>query len=60
MQSLADHGPDNDMLCPHGPPPFVNSYSHEQDVQTVAHHVEKGDRPCTQPPVKHNRMRNLF
>ena len=49
MQSLADHGPDNNMLYPHGPSPFVNSYSHEQDMQAVAHHVEKG----TDPVFKH-------
>ena len=48
------------MLYPHSPPSLVNSYSHEQDMQAVAHHVEKGDRPCTHPPAKHQRMRNLF
>ena len=51
MQSLADHGPNNNMLYPHGLPPLVNNYSHEQDVQAVAHHVENGNRLCTQPPV---------
>ena len=33
------------MLYPHGQIPFVNSYSYEQDVQAVAHHVEKGTDP---------------
>ena len=48
------------MLYPHGPPPFVNSYSHEQDMQAVTHHVEKRERPCIQPPAKHNRTGNQF
>ena len=60
MQSLADCGPDNNMLYPHGLPPLVNNISHEQDVQAVAQHVEKWDRPCTQSPAKCNRMRNRF
>ena len=60
MQSLADHGPNNHMLYPHGPLPFINSYSHEQDVQSVAHHVKNGDRPCIQSPAKCNRTRNMF
>ena len=36
MQSLADCGPNNNMLYHHGIPPLVNSYSHEQDMQAVA------------------------
>ena len=59
MQSLADHGPNNNMLYPHSPSPLVKSYSHEQDVQAVTHHVEKNEKPHTQPP-KHNRMGNTF
>ena len=43
MQYLADHGPNSDMLYPHGLPPIVNNNSHEQDVQAVVHHVEKGE-----------------
>ena len=43
-----------------GLPPLVNNYSHEQDVEAVAHHVKKGDRPCTQSSAEHNRMRNRF
>ena len=58
MQTLADCGPNNNMLYPHGLPPLVNNNSHEQDVQAIAHHIEKGDRPCTQSYVKHNRMRS--
>ena len=46
------------MLYPHGLPPLVINNSH--DVQVVAHHVEKGDRPCTQSSSKHNRVRNRF
>ena len=49
MQCLADHGPDNNMLYAHGPPCFINSYSHEHDIQAVTPHVEKWDRSCTQP-----------
>ena len=60
IQSLADHSPDNNMLYPHGLLSLVNTYSHEQDVQAVTHHIEKGDRPCTQPPAKCTRMRNRF
>ena len=41
MQSLADHGPDNNMFYPHDPPPLVNSYSHEQNMQAVTYHIEK-------------------
>ena len=48
------------MLYQHGLPPFVNSYSHEQDMQAVAHHIEKGERPCTQPSAKYTRVRNRF
>ena len=42
MQCLADCGPNNNMLYPHGLPPLVNNNSHDQDVQAVAHYVEKG------------------
>ena len=41
IQSLADCGPDNNMLYPHGLPHLVNNYSYVQDVQAVPHHVEK-------------------
>ena len=37
MQSLADKGPDNDMLYPHGPPLLVNRDSHEQSMQATTH-----------------------
>ena len=60
VQSSADHTPNSNMLYPHGLLPLVNSYSYEQDVQAVAYHVEKGERLCTQPPAKCNRMRNRF
>ena len=60
MQSLADCGPDNNMLYPYGLPPLVNNNCHEQDVQAVGHHVEKGDRPCIQSSAKCNRIRNMF
>ena len=33
MQSLAGHGPDNNMLYPHGLPSLVNNNNHEQNVQ---------------------------
>ena len=48
------------MLYPHGLKSLVNNNSHEQDVQTIANHTENGDKPCTQPYVKCNRMRNKF
>ena len=48
------------MLYLHGPPSLVNSYSHDQVVQAVTHHVAKRDKSCIQPPVKHNRMGNWF
>ena len=48
------------MLYPHRLPPLVSNNNHEQDVQAVAHHVEKGDIPCTQSSPKCNRMRNRF
>ena len=43
MQSLADHGPNNHILYPHGPLLLVNRDSHEQSVQalTHGHYVEK-------------------
>ena len=58
MQSLADHGPNNNILYPHGPPLLVNRDSHEQSAQalTHGHHVDKKDISFTQP----NRMRNRF
>ena len=56
VQSLTDCGPDNNMLYTYGLPPLVNNNSHEQDVQAVAHHVEKRDRPCTQSSAKCNRI----
>ena len=34
---------DTNMLYPYGLLPHVNNNSHEQDVQVVAHHIEKGD-----------------
>ena len=37
MQSLADHGPDNNILYPHGPPLLVNRDSHEQSMQALTH-----------------------
>ena len=46
MQSLADCGPSNNMLYPHCPPNLVSSYCHEQDMQPIAHHTEKWNRPC--------------
>ena len=37
MQSLADHGPDNNILYPHGPQLLVNRDSHEQSVRALTH-----------------------
>ena len=60
MQSLADHGPGNNILYPHGPQLLVNMDSHEQSMQalTPGHYVDKRDKPYTQSPCKHNRMGN--
>ena len=62
MQSLADHGPDNNILYPHGPPCLVNRDSHDQSVQALMHGhlVEKRAKPYTQPPAKPDRMGNRF
>ena len=62
MQSLADHGSDNNILYPHGPPLLVNRDSEEQSVQafTYGHHVDKRDKSYNQPPAKPNRMGNRF
>ena len=51
MQSLADHGPDNNILYSHSLPFLVNRDSHEQSVQalTHGHHVDK----WTNPIIKH-------
>ena len=48
------------MLYQNSLPPLVNNNSHEQDVQAIVNHTEKGDKPCTQSYAKHNRMRNSF
>ena len=47
MQSLADHGPDNNILYPHGPQLLVNRDSHEQNIQalTPGQQVDKRDKP---------------
>ena len=60
MQSLADQGPDNNMLYPQGPPLLVNRDSHEQSMQASSngHHDDKRDKPYIQPPAKPNRMVN--
>ena len=60
MQSLADHGPDNNILYPHGPQLFVNRDSHKQNIQalTSGHYVDKRDKPYTQSPAKPNRIGN--
>ena len=62
MQSLADYGPNNNILYPHGPPLLVNRDGHEQSVYALTHGhlVEKGDKPYTQSPAKPNRMGNRF
>ena len=54
MQSLADHGPANNILYPHGPPLLVNRDSHEQSAQalTHGHHVNKRNKSYTQTPAK--------
>ena len=43
MQSLADHGPDNNILYPHGLQLLVNKDSHEQNMQalTPGHDIDK-------------------
>ena len=58
MKSLADHGPDNNILCPHGSSLLVNRDSHEQSAQelTHGHHVDKNDKSYT----RLNRMGNRF
>ena len=60
MQYLADCGPNSNMLYPHGLSPLINNNSHEQDVQVVDHHVEKGDRPGSQSSSKCTKMRHRF
>ena len=62
MQSLEDHGPDNNILYPHGPQLLVNRGSHEQSMQalTYGQHVDKRDKSYTQPPAKPNRTGNRF
>ena len=62
MQSLADHGPDNNMLYPLGPQLLVNRDSHEQSMLTLTHghHVDKREKPYTQPPTKPNRIGYSF
>ena len=62
MQSLADHGHDNNILYPRGPPLLVNRDSHEQCMQTLthSHQADKRDKPYTQPPAKPNRMGYRF
>ena len=62
IQSLADHGPNNNILYPQGPPFLVNRDSHEQSMQalTHSHHVDKRAKPYNQPSAKPNRMGNRF
>ena len=60
MQSLADCGPNNNMLYPHGLPVLVNNNSHEQDVQAADCYGKRRNRFCTQSFAKCNRRRNRF
>ena len=52
MRYLADLCPCSNMLYPHGLPPLINNNSHEQDVQAVAHHIEKGTDLALSHPLK--------
>ena len=62
MPSLADHGPNNNILYPHGQPLLVHRESHEQSAQalTHGHHVDKRKKSYTQHPAKPNRTGNRF
>ena len=48
------------MLYPHGLPPLVNNNSHEQDMQEIAHHIEKKGQTLHPSYAKCNRIRNRF
>ena len=60
MQSLVDHGPNNNILYSHGPPLLVNRDIHEQNAQelTHGHHVDKKDKSYTRPNRTGNRNRD--
>ena len=62
MQTIADHGPDNNTLYPHGPQPLVTRDSNEQNAQvlTPGHHVDKRDRPLNWSSAKPNRNGKWF
>ena len=62
MRSLADHSPNHNTFYPHGPQLLVNRDSHEQNVETLTlgHHVDKRDKPYSQPSAKPNRAGNRF
>ena len=62
LQSLADHGPHNNILYPHGPQLLENGDCHEQKVQalTPGNQVDKRDKPHTQSSAKPNRTGNRF
>ena len=60
MWYLAECCFSSNMLYPHGLPCPIKNNSHEQDVQAVDHHIEKGDKPCTQLSSKCTKMRHRF
>ena len=62
MQSLADHGPYNNIFYPHGPPLLVSRDSH---CKVCKHYsmvimLIKGTNYYTQLPAQPNRMGNRF